>query len=129
MPLQLREMRLFAKGQVLEEEVVAKLVSSLTLSPPPSPPTPTPPTKPGGALYGLDFTARAGGGARDAGPPQGDKEAAPRSARRGRVKGNFVCRVGHGAWDVPAGASDNRLRARYSRLLTHDRRLGRGGGG
>ena len=54
MPLQMREMRLFAKGQVLEEEVVVKLVSALSLPLPPSPPTP--PTKPGGALYGLDFT-------------------------------------------------------------------------
>jgi hypothetical protein len=61
MPLQMREMRLFAKGQVLEEEVVVKLVSSLSLSPPPSPRTPTPPTKPGGALYGLDFTGAGTG--------------------------------------------------------------------
>ena len=51
MPLQLREMRLSVKGQ----EVV-KLVSSLPLPLFTSPSPPTPPTKPGGALYGLDFT-------------------------------------------------------------------------
>jgi hypothetical protein len=42
--------------------VLAKLVSSLSLPLVTSPSTPTPPTKPGGALYGLAFTARAGWG-------------------------------------------------------------------
>ena len=64
MPLHM-EMRLFAKGQVLEEEGVVKGgTSSPSLVPPPS--TPTPPTKPGGALYGLDFTVS---GTSDACPP------------------------------------------------------------
>ena len=53
MPLQLLEMRLFVKGRIsLEQEGVLKRVSS----PPPS--TRTPSTKPGRALYGLDFRAR-----------------------------------------------------------------------
>ena len=53
MPLQLLEMRLFVKvkGQVMGEAVV-KALSSLF----PSPSTRTPTTKPGRALYGLDFT-------------------------------------------------------------------------
>ena len=53
MPLQLMEMRLFVK--VKGQEVV-KALSSLPLPPSPSPRTPT--TKPGGALYGLDFAGR-----------------------------------------------------------------------
>ena len=59
MPLQLMEMRLLVKvkGQVVEEGVV-KLSSSLSLSPSPS--TRTPSTKPGRALYGLDFTTVSG---------------------------------------------------------------------
>ena len=51
MPFQVMELRLFVKGQVLEAEGVVKAVSSLSPPPPPR----TPPTKPGGALYGLDF--------------------------------------------------------------------------
>ena len=59
MPLQMEmEMRLFVKGRVsMEQEGVLKAgKSSPSLSPPPPPRTP--PTKPGGALYGLAFTAR-----------------------------------------------------------------------
>ena len=53
MPLQRMAMRLFVKGQVMQEEAGVKLVSPL--APSPSPPPQTPPTKPGRALYGLDF--------------------------------------------------------------------------
>ena len=53
MPLQRMEMRLFVKGQVLEVQGVVKALS-LSLSPSPPPRTPT--TKPGRALYGLDFS-------------------------------------------------------------------------
>jgi hypothetical protein len=65
MPLPL-ELRLFVKGQLMEEELV-KVLSS------PSPPTRTPTTKPCRALYGLDFTGD-GGGVRDARAQKIEKE-------------------------------------------------------
>ena len=52
MPLQMEmEMRLFVEGQLVEEALVKAGKSSLSPSPPPR----TPSTKPGRALYGLDF--------------------------------------------------------------------------
>jgi hypothetical protein len=59
LPLQLMEMRLFVKGRISMEQEAVKVSSSPSLSP--SPPPRTPSTKPGRALYGLDFADRDGG--------------------------------------------------------------------